>query len=106
RRIPTAVQRQAVTVALTGVALVVLGTMALVTFDRIPLGDGLFEATSAFGTVGLSTGITPTLSNASQAVLIVMMFAGRVGPVTLGAAMVLRDRSRRFKYPEERPLIG
>lgn len=106
RRIPTSVQRQAVTVALSGVALVVVGTMALVTFDRIPLGDGLFEATSAFGTVGLSTGTTPTLSAASRAVLIVMMFVGRVGPVTLGAAMVLRDRSRRFKYPEERPLIG
>nr|WP_291832322.1 potassium transporter TrkG [Candidatus Microthrix sp.] len=76
------------------------------TFDRVPLGDGLFEATSAFGTVGLTTGITPTLGGGSHAVLIVMMFVGRVGPITLGAALVLRERSRRFKYPEERPLIG
>ncbi|CCM65665.1 TrkH family potassium uptake protein [Candidatus Microthrix parvicella] len=106
RRIPAAAQRQAITVALSGVALVAAGTMALVTFDRVPLGDGLFEATSAFGTVGLTTGITPTLGGGSHAVLIVMMFVGRVGPITLGAALVLRERSRRFKYPEERPLIG
>jgi Trk-type K+ transport system membrane component len=106
RRIPIAAQRQALTVALIGVALVAVGTMAMVTFDRISLGDGLFEATSAFGTVGLSTGITPGLGAASRAVLILMMFIGRVGPVTLGAALVLRERKRRYRYPEERPLIG
>lgn len=106
RRIPAFAQRQAITVALSGVALVTVSTMALVTFDRIPLGDGLFEATSAFGTVGLTTGITPTLSAASRVVLIVMMFIGRVGPATLGAALVLREHTRRYRYPEERPLIG
>ncbi|MEZ5381673.1 MAG: potassium transporter TrkG [Microthrixaceae bacterium] len=106
RRIPIAAQRQALTVALIGVALVAAGTMAMVTFDHISLGDGLFEATSAFGTVGLSTGLTPRLSTASRAVLMLMMFIGRVGPVTLGAALVLRERKRRYRYPEERPLIG
>ena len=65
-----------------------------------------FEATSAFGTVGLTTGITPTLSAGSRVVLIVMMFVGRVGPATLGAALVLREHTRRYRYPEERPLIG
>jgi trk system potassium uptake protein TrkH len=48
----------------------------------------------------------PTLSAGSHVVLIVMMFVGRVGPATLGAALVLREHTRRYRYPEERPLIG
>ncbi len=106
RRIPEAALRQALAVALLGVAAVVAGTIALISFDDVSLGAGLFEATSAFGTVGLSTGLTPSLGRASHAILVAMMFLGRVGPVTLVAALVLRDAGRRFRYPEERPLIG
>jgi len=71
-----------------------------------PLGQSLFEAISAFGTVGLSTGITAELTTIGQAVLIALMFLGRVGPQTLGVALVLRERERLFRHPEERPIIG
>ena len=66
RRIAETVQRQALTVALLGVAVVTAGTLALVaTADQIPLEQTLFEATSAFATVGLSTGITSSLPTMS-----------------------------------------
>ena len=57
-------------------------------------------------TVGLSTGITPMLGGVSQLVLIAIMLIGRVGPVTLGMALVLKRRDARVRYPEEAPLIG
>ena len=74
--------------------------------DDLTLTPALFEVTSAFGTVGLSTGITPTLSQAAQFVVILVMFAGRVGPVTFVTALALREHSRAYRYPEEQPIIG
>lgn len=106
RRIPGPAQRQALAVALIGVAAVVTATLALVTASGVELTDGLFEATSAFGTVGLSTGITAELDLTSHLVLTVLMFVGRAGPVTLAAALVLRERAPGYRYPEERPLVG
>ncbi|WCO66644.1 potassium transporter TrkG [Iamia majanohamensis] len=106
RRLPGTAQRQALAVALIGVAAVVAGTLALVTLSGIDLTSGLFETTSAFSTVGLSTGVTDTLGGPSEVVLGVLMFAGRAGPVTLAAALVLRERDSRYRYPEERPLVG
>ncbi len=108
RRIPTSTQRQAVTVALTSVGLVI-GTTALLLITNhgtVTLHDSVFESASAFGTVGLSTGITPRLSAISQLWLVVVMFVGRVGPLTLGTTLVLRSRLRRYRLPEEAPLIG
>ena len=61
---------------------------------------------SAFGTVGMSTGITATLPDPAKLVLVGLMYLGRLGPVTLGAALVLRERNLRFRYPEEQPIIG
>ena len=70
------------------------------------LGDAAFEAASAFGTVGLSTGITPRLPPADQIGLMVLMLVGRVGPITLFTALVLRSHPSRYRLPEEGPLIG
>jgi Trk-type K+ transport system membrane component len=56
--------------------------------------------------VGLSTGLTPELPSIDQIVLIGLMLIGRVGPITLGAALILRSRPSRFRLPEEGPLIG
>jgi trk system potassium uptake protein TrkH len=70
------------------------------------LSDALYEALSAFGTVGLSTGITPRLNEAGQLVLVVLMYLGRTGPYTLAVALALRERQRLYRYPEERPIIG
>lgn len=106
RRIPDATQRRAITVSLLAVALVVFATGVLLVSAETDLGSALFEAVSAFGTVGLSTGITPTLPAVDQMVLMGLMLVGRVGPITLGAALVLRARPSRYRYPEEGPLIG
>jgi trk system potassium uptake protein len=56
--------------------------------------------------VGLSTGITATLPPAGQVVLVVLMFIGRLGPISLVSALALRERQRLFHLPEGRPLIG
>jgi potassium uptake TrkH family protein len=106
RRIPDSTQRRAITVSLLAVALVVSATGVLLVSAEVGIGPALFEAVSAFGTVGLSTGITPTLPAVDQLVLMGLMLIGRVGPITLGAALVLRARPSRYRFPEEGPLIG
>lgn len=84
----------------------VVCTLILMAVSPFPLYQTLFEAISAFGTVGLSTGITADLPSVGKVVLIVLMFLGRLGPYTLGIALILRERERLFRYPEERPIIG
>ena len=106
RRIPATAQRQALTVTFIGLGAVVLATMAITAQSGLPLSRTLFEAFSAFGTVGLTTGITAELPTASQNLLILLMFLGRTGPITLATALALREREPRFRYPEERPIIG
>lgn len=107
RRIAEETQRQAITVALLGVALVAGGTLALIMFtDDVPFDRALFEVTSAFATVGLSTGITPELNSAAQIVLVVLMYVGRVGTIAVGTAIALNTRRRLYRHPEERPLVG
>ncbi len=66
----------------------------------------LFETVSAFGTVGLSTGITPELSTAGRLILAVMMFVGRLGPLTLIMALAGAQRSRGYRFPQESVRIG
>lgn len=107
RRIDTAVHRQASTVIVLALALV-LGATMLIMLDEPQWGLDriLFEAISAFATVGLSTGITAELPAFSQIVLIVLMAVGRIGPVTLASALALRRRHASYALPEERPLIG
>jgi Trk-type K+ transport system membrane component len=106
RRIPPTAQRQALSVVVIGLAALFAGNLMLIALSPFDLGQTLFEAASAFGTVGLSEGITPFLADPAQAVLMVLMFLGRVGPITLGTALVLRERERLYRYPEERPIIG
>jgi potassium uptake TrkH family protein len=106
RRISSEVQRQALSVVLLAVGLVALATLLLLVLTDFALHDVLFEAISACATVGLSTGITPKLPPAAQFVLVVMMFAGRVGTVTIATAFALRMRKRPYRYPEERPIVG
>ncbi len=106
RRLAAPVQRQAITVALLGVGAVVIGTLTLLTITGMDLDAVLFEVVSAFGTVGLSTGITADIPSSGQLVLIALMFLGRLGPITLATALALRDRGRRYELPEERPIVG
>ena len=106
RRVPAVAQRQALSVVLIGLAALFTGNLLLIGLSQFGIAQTLFESTSAFGTVGLSTGITGLLPEPAQLVLVALMFLGRVGPLTLGTALVLRERGRLFRYPEERPIIG
>ena len=106
RRIGERVVRQALTVALLSVGLVMTATVVLVEITRMSTHLVLFEVVSAFATVGLSTGITADVGTAGHLVLTVLMFVGRLGPITLVSALALRERQRLYHHPEGRPLIG
>jgi trk system potassium uptake protein TrkH len=66
----------------------------------------LFEEVSAFGTVGLSTGITPFLTLAGKFIIIATMFAGRLGPLTLALSLVQGQRTSKYRYPQDQVRIG
>jgi trk system potassium uptake protein TrkH len=106
RSISSSVQRQALTVALLGVAAVISGTMLLLILTDYSLEKVLFESISAFATVGLSTGITYNLPPGAQWVLMALMFTGRIGTITVASALALSSRPRLYQLPEERPIIG
>ncbi|PAZ17379.1 ATPase [Streptomyces sp. SA15] len=106
RRLAPHVLRQALTVALLGVGLVMTATLALLSMTTLAFDGVLFEVVSAFATVGLSTGITADFPDAGQVILVLLMFIGRLGPITLVSALALRERKRRYELPEERPVIG
>ena len=106
RRIPTAVQRQALTILVLSAGIISLGILLLLAVTDFHLADIVFESISAFATVGLSTGITGDLPAAGQFVIIVLMFVGRVGPITAATAIALRRRPRPYRYAEERLIVG
>ncbi|MGN6331756.1 MAG: TrkH family potassium uptake protein [Motilibacteraceae bacterium] len=106
RRIPDQVVRVSVGVALLATAWVGAGTLVLMELTGLSLDRAVFEAVSAFATVGLSTGVTGTLPASADAVLVVLMFVGRVGTVTAASALLLRDSRQRYSFPEERPIVG
>lgn len=106
RRIPSAMVRAALTIVLLSVGLVVGTALLLMANDGLELTPALFESASAFGTVGLSTGVTGRISTIGHLLLVLVMFCGRVGPVTFATAVALRSSSRLYRHPEERPIIG
>ena len=110
RRLSDDILRRALAVAVLFLTIQLTGTLiiALMEDGRFPLQDILFEASSAMGTVGVSAIGTPNLSAAARAVLLPMMFLGRVGPLTLAVALARRQSKGRSvsKYPEERIMIG
>lgn len=114
RRILESVVSKAVSVSLFAMAVIVFFTFVLLASEiggvshqlsRWRFIDILFETTSAFGTVGLSTGITATLSDLGKLAITVVMFLGRVGPLTVAIA-VTRSVTRRYKYASETFLVG
>ncbi len=115
RSVSGLVQSEAVTLTLLAVGAIILGSVLIqvaeMTSASSPMAHGkylqlLFETVSAFGTVGLSAHVTPTLSTFSKCVLIVMMFVGRLGPLTLAVALARRVEKSAVAYPEGRILIG
>ncbi len=106
RSISRGTMRQAVTVALLAIAVIAVGTMVILLVTDLELDVVLFEAISAFATVGLSTGITADLPAAGQLTLMALMFIGRVGTITVASALALKSRHHHFHLPEERPVVG
>lgn len=107
RRAGSAVVRQALSVVLLAIALIGLAGFALTWLEpAIAPHKLLFEAISAFATVGLSANITALLSTPSQLILVLLMFVGRVGTITFATALALAARSNHFRYPEEQPIVG
>lgn len=106
KRLSRAVHRQAIALVLLSVGVVVAATIAIMIMSGLALGPVLFEAVSAFGTVGMSVGITAGLPVGAQLILIALMFLGRLGPITFASALALRDREILYQLPKERPIIG
>ncbi|APE28043.1 TrkH family potassium uptake protein [Aurantiacibacter gangjinensis] len=107
RRIERGVERQALSIATLGATLIMLATMYLLSITGLPLRDVLFEAISAFSTVGLSTGITADLPPSGHIALCVLMFVGRVGTITVATALALGAAQHKpYRYPEEAPIVG
>lgn len=106
KRLSRAVHRQAISVALVSVGVVVGATALVMVLAGSRLGETVFEVISAFATVGLSTGLTGELPVGGQLVLAVLMFVGRLGPITFATAIALRSRSIPYQLPKERPIIG
>lgn len=97
---------KAVTVTLFCIGIVMLGTMVLCTTEDASFLKILFEATSAFGTVGLTMGLTSQLTLAGKLAIIVLMFIGRLGPLTLTYALAPKQEKARFRHAEGKIIIG
>lgn len=113
RRIATATVFRAITVVAIMLLVHFAGTLALavtenvIASDAVPFETLMFETMSALGTVGLSDGLTPTLSTAGKAVLCVVMFFGRLGPLTAVYALQRRQRNNaRYRFPVAPVRIG
>jgi len=107
RNIPVALQREALALLIAALGTVGTATFLLSVFEPdIDLGELLFEAASAFGTAGLSTGITEELGGLSRLVVEALMFIGRVGPITFGTAVLVRRESRAYQYPDGNLIVG
>ena len=106
REIPFGQIQRALTVAALGVTVVFFVAFLLVITEGLAFEDLLFETISAFGTVGLSTGITPELTPWGKSIIISTMFVGRIGPLTIALALGQRQRRAIYRYPQERVRIG
>ncbi len=114
REVPVAFRRQltagqvfrALSVIMLSLAVLSVVVFLLTVTETGHFLDILFEAVSAFGTVGLSTGITPGLSVAGRFILVVTMLVGRLGPLTLVLSLVQRQRPATHLYPTEQIRIG
>jgi trk system potassium uptake protein TrkH len=89
-----------------GLSSVLLGTFVLSLTEEAPFINLLFEAVSAFGTVGLSTGLTPSLSPVGKTLIVILMFLGRMGPLTILTAASKKNLQGQIEYPQGDLAIG
>lgn len=107
RRISPAAIMNAVTMLVVGTTFVFGGSILMSHVEDLPLMPCMYEVASAFGTAGLSMGITPGLSTFSRCLLIALMYFGRVGVLTLGVGVLMRNQSPpRITYPDGQVMVG
>jgi len=106
RRVPNGLVLRGIAVALLALALVFVVALVLTFTEKARFVYLLFESFSAFGTAGMSTGITPELTSEGRIILSLTMFAGRLGPLTLALALSGRERRAVYRWPEESVRIG
>lgn len=106
RRIPSDVLRVSVSIVLWGATIVAASTMLILLVTNARLDYVLFDVISAFATTGLSTGLTAELPDSGKYIMAATMWAGRVGTVTLAAALAAMSRPRLYRFAEERPIVG
>jgi len=106
RRFEKQIVYKAFTITMLAAGLIILVTTLLLIIEDFQFIDALFETVSAFGTVGLSTGITGDLSDISRVLITITMFAGRVGPLTLAVAIGEKQRKGTYHYPTEKVMVG
>lgn len=106
RRVLPFGHRQALSVALLAFVVVSVATLVLAMTSPFSLDEVLYEVVSAFSLVGLSTGITAKLDTWHQLILVVLMFVGRLGPVTFASALAMRQGRRLIHHPVSLPIMG
>ena len=107
RAVPYAQVLNAMTLVLVMGLIFLVSSMIISTLEGLPYVDCAFEVASAMGTVGLTTGITPTLSMFSQSLLILLMYTGRIGLLSFSIALAVRHgRPAKLRYPEMNVMIG
>ncbi|MCG8642986.1 MAG: hypothetical protein MI862_24895 [Desulfobacterales bacterium] len=106
RRLDEHIIQKAFIILILSLILVLVTTFILSITEQIGLKDLLFETISAFGTVGLSTGVTTKLSVVGRILIVITMFIGRVGPLTMAMAMSERKKKAQFHFPKEKINVG
>ncbi|MBX6395599.1 MAG: Trk family potassium uptake protein, partial [Alicyclobacillaceae bacterium] len=98
---------KSLSIAVISIMLIATWTFILTCIEPVNFIRLLYETTSAFGTVGLSTNLTPELSRPGRVLILIMMYIGRVGPLTLALALARRGREKPvLRYPEENLFVG
>jgi trk system potassium uptake protein len=106
RTIQTSTVHKALGLALLASLYLTILVLSLSISEQSSLLAIIFEATSALGTVGLSTGVTPTLTTTGKILIIITMFIGRVGPLAIGYSLVGKPRSKTYSYPTGNVMVG
>lgn len=106
RRLPFYIVTRALAIVVVGLVLLITVIMILSLTESQEFIKILFEAVSAFGTVGLSTGITPETSSVGRLLLSLLMYVGRVGPITFGLALAQKQEKTNRRYAQERIVVG
>lgn len=106
KRVSQDIIPKALTVITLSMILVITMTILLSYAEGDDFIKVLFEVVSAFGTVGLSTGITPSLSLTGKIIIIITMFTGRIGPLGLALSLIQKREPEMIRYPEEKIMVG